>query len=114
MLTRFLGVIAAAMVMVPAMEAGAPTRPANGPREVDPGWHCLTHATVHAEPGVVIEDATIVVRDGVIVSVVAGGDALRARGFGTARACTCIRGWSSRTRRLRRRRLKRAHRVRTG
>ncbi|MCA9282214.1 MAG: amidohydrolase family protein [Phycisphaeraceae bacterium] len=76
MLTRFLGVIAAAMVMVPAMEAGAqPTRPANGPREVDPGWHCLTHATVHAEPGVVIEDATIVVRDGVIVSVVAGGDA---------------------------------------
>lgn len=73
----FIGVLMGALVaLVPAaISSGQPTRPANGPREVDPGWHCLTHATAHPEPGVVIEDATIVIRDGVIVSVSAGGDA---------------------------------------
>ncbi len=46
--------------------------PNNGPREVNPRWHAIVHATAIPEPGERIEDATIVLRDGVIVSVRAG------------------------------------------
>lgn len=46
--------------------------PANGPRRVEPGWHALVNATVHPDPGNVLERATVVIRDGVIVSVEAG------------------------------------------
>ncbi|MBL0921079.1 MAG: amidohydrolase family protein [Phycisphaerales bacterium] len=49
--------------------------PPNGPRPVDPRWHALTGATVTTRPGETIENATIVIRDGVIVSVGAGGAA---------------------------------------
>ena len=48
-------------------------QPERGPRNVDPRWHALVHARVIPEPGRVIEDATIVVRDGVIQWVTAGG-----------------------------------------
>ncbi|RMD62526.1 MAG: hypothetical protein D6824_06640, partial [Planctomycetota bacterium] len=46
--------------------------PPNGPREVDVRWHALVHATVIPAPGEKIEDATVVLRDGVIVSVKPG------------------------------------------
>ncbi|MEZ6013546.1 MAG: amidohydrolase family protein [Planctomycetota bacterium] len=49
---------------------GAPER---GLRRVDPQWHALQHAQVVTRPGVVVEDATVVMRDGRIVSVEAGG-----------------------------------------
>ncbi len=47
--------------------------PLRGPRKVDPRWHALVGARLMAEPGVVIENATILTRDGVIVSVKSGG-----------------------------------------
>lgn len=49
--------------------------PPNGPRSIAPGWHVLTHATLIPRAGERIEDATIVIRDGVIVSVAKGGEA---------------------------------------
>ena len=53
----------------------AQDEPLRGPRKIDPRWHALTHARLIPSPGALVEDATIVVRDGVIVSVEAGGDA---------------------------------------
>jgi len=49
--------------------------PQRGPRHVDPRWHALVHATLIPAPGERIEDATIVVRDGLIVSVASGAEA---------------------------------------
>ena len=49
--------------------------PQRGPRHVDPRWHALVHATLIPAPGERIEDATIVVRDGLIVSVTSGAEA---------------------------------------
>src|SRR5688572_1461614 len=49
--------------------------PERGLRKVDPGWHALVHARAVVRPGSVLEDATIVVRDGRIVSVAAGSAA---------------------------------------
>ncbi|MFT5285946.1 MAG: imidazolonepropionase-like amidohydrolase [Planctomycetota bacterium] len=49
--------------------------PQRGPRHVDPRWHALTHATLIPAPGERIEDATIVVRDGLILSVSSGAAA---------------------------------------
>ncbi|HEX5053206.1 MAG TPA: amidohydrolase family protein [Planctomycetota bacterium] len=43
--------------------------PANGPRAVDPGWFALRNARVVTAPGQVLDVATVVVRDGRIVSV---------------------------------------------
>jgi imidazolonepropionase-like amidohydrolase len=45
--------------------------PVNGPRRVDPGdgLFALVGATVHVKPGVTVERATLVVREGRIVSV---------------------------------------------
>jgi imidazolonepropionase-like amidohydrolase len=45
------------------------TPPANGPRKADPTWQALQNATVHVKPGQVLEHATVVLRDGKIVSV---------------------------------------------
>jgi imidazolonepropionase-like amidohydrolase len=45
------------------------TPPANGPRKADPTWHALQNATLHVKPGQVLEHATVVLRDGKIVSV---------------------------------------------
>ncbi len=47
--------------------------PTNGPVALDSGWHALTNATVVIEPGKTVEQATLVIRDGVIQSVRAGG-----------------------------------------
>jgi hypothetical protein len=43
--------------------------PAEGLRENPPGVWALTHAKVHTEPGTVLENATIVIRDGHIENV---------------------------------------------
>jgi imidazolonepropionase-like amidohydrolase len=47
--------------------------PTNGPLALDTGWHALINATVVIEPGKTVENATVVLRDGVIDSVRAGG-----------------------------------------
>ena len=43
--------------------------PADGLRENSPGVWALTHANVHIEPGSTLEDAAIVIRDGLIEKV---------------------------------------------
>lgn len=53
--------------------ARAQNAPPNGPRNVDPRWHALVHATLIPRPGARIDDATVVVRGGRIVTVEAGG-----------------------------------------
>ena len=60
----------AAFVLVSFL-ASSPAQgpPANGPRAVDPGWFALQHARVVTAPGSVLERATIVVRNGLILAV---------------------------------------------
>lgn len=65
------GMLAAALVAMSAAWA-QPVEPTNGPRRTDPGWHALVGATLVPEPGRTIENATVVIRDGVIVSVESG------------------------------------------
>lgn len=52
------------VALLPAQEP-----PANGPRRVDPGWIAWTGGTVVQKPGVRLEQATLVARDGRIVSL---------------------------------------------
>jgi len=59
----------AATLVALASRAPAQPAPERGPREVDPRWHALVGATVVPAPGERLEDATIVMRDGVIVAV---------------------------------------------
>ncbi|MEM6672794.1 MAG: amidohydrolase family protein [Planctomycetota bacterium] len=63
--------VAATLSVQGAVAQDAPLR---GLRKVDPRWHALVGATVIPEPGARVENATIVVRDGVIVSVEANGE----------------------------------------
>lgn len=58
-----------------APTASAQPAPPNGPRDVQPGWHAIVHATLVPRPGEKVEDATIVIRNGVIVSAGAKGEA---------------------------------------
>lgn len=60
--------------IVPALVVAQPHEPVNGPRQVDPGWHALVGATVVTEPGTRIENATLVIRGGVIVSIASGAE----------------------------------------
>ncbi|MEM7165806.1 MAG: amidohydrolase family protein [Planctomycetota bacterium] len=62
------------LLLAPLSSLPAQPAPERGPRQVDPRWHALTNATVVVEPGKRLENATIVVRAGVIVSVEAGGE----------------------------------------
>ncbi|MEM8713115.1 MAG: amidohydrolase family protein, partial [Planctomycetota bacterium] len=74
----FTGLAAAVSIQGLAAAAHpAPTQdaPLRGPRRVDPRWHALVGGTLIPEPGQRLENATIVVRDGVIVSVEVGGEA---------------------------------------
>lgn len=52
---------------------GAQTAPDNGPRELRHDWHALIHARVVQAPGKVLENATLVLRDGLIRSIASGG-----------------------------------------
>jgi len=63
-----LGTLVVLLGVATAQEA-----PPNGPRRVDPMWHALVGATVHAAPGAVMEGATVVLKEDRIVYV--GGDA---------------------------------------
>lgn len=62
-----------ALVGLAGLTQGQGAEPTNGPRRIDPAWHALVHATATVRPGEVIADATIVFKDGVIVSVTPGG-----------------------------------------
>ncbi len=64
--------LAASLVLTGSTDAQP--APPNGPRGVSADWHVLTHATLIPRPGELVEDATIVVRHGVIVSVAKGGE----------------------------------------
>ena len=61
------GGVLAALLLSPVLLSQDP--PADGPRQVDPGWHALVNATAITRPGQTVQDATIVLRDGLIVSV---------------------------------------------
>ncbi len=63
-----------ALVILPFLTTAevAAQEPQRGPRHVDPRWHAIVHATVVPGPGELVEDATIVLRDGVLLSVEAG------------------------------------------
>ncbi|MEM7199699.1 MAG: amidohydrolase family protein [Planctomycetota bacterium] len=63
------GVMAATSGLARGQEA-----PPNGPRQSDPRWHALVHATAVPKPGDRIDDATVVFRNGVIVSLTAGAE----------------------------------------
>ncbi|MCR9216096.1 MAG: amidohydrolase family protein [bacterium] len=69
---RAIGVLLG--LLVPVLALAQPSQPVNGPRQVDPGWHALVGATVTSAPGNVIENATLVVRNGVIVSIEADAE----------------------------------------
>lgn len=68
-------------VLVVAAQGQNVSPPANGPRRSLPVSFTLVGATVHPEPGVAISNATVVVKDGRIVSVVAGGEAATEKRF---------------------------------
>ncbi len=71
MMVSVLSAVSVALAQPVATSPLSP--PANGPRHADPTWHALTHATVHVSPTKTLENATVVIRDGRIVSV--GSDA---------------------------------------
>ena len=59
----------AALVVACSSSAHAQQGPVNGMRPSDPARHALTGAKVIVKPGVTIEKATILVRDGLIEAV---------------------------------------------
>ncbi len=76
-LTRIAPLVALPFILsLAAMTSFAqPTAPVNAVKRPDPGWHAIMHATLIPEPGKKIDDATIVIRRGVIESVAAGARA---------------------------------------
>lgn len=71
-----LGASHAPAVASPPTPSPSPQEaPLRGPRKVDPRWHALVGGTVIPEPGRVIENATVVIRDGVIESISEGAEA---------------------------------------
>jgi imidazolonepropionase-like amidohydrolase len=68
-------VCAAVAIGQPSISSSAPLPPPNGPRKSDPAWHALVNATLHTAPGKVLKNATVVIRNGRIVSVGADGEA---------------------------------------
>lgn len=67
--------LSAALAVSASLLASQPVRgpldpPTNGPRQVEPGWHILTHATVHADPERTWTDADVYIKDGRIEAVV--------------------------------------------
>jgi len=64
----------AQLALMPVLLATATAQvgPERGLRQVDPRWHALEHARVVVRPGEVLEDTTVVLREGVIVAVGVG------------------------------------------
>jgi imidazolonepropionase-like amidohydrolase len=60
------------LTLTPALSAQIGP-PSNGPIAIDPGWHAIVGVRAIVEPGTTIENATILIREGRIVSVVANG-----------------------------------------
>lgn len=60
-------------LLLATIAAQAP--PANGPRQVDARWHALTHVTLVPQPGRQLDDATVVLRDGLITEILESGAA---------------------------------------
>ncbi len=66
----FVGALTAVLAVWAMVPAGAqPEAPWNGPRQIEPGWHALVGATLIPEPGQVVENATIEIRNGSITRV---------------------------------------------
>lgn len=59
-------------LVLPAVPLTAQGPPANGPRAVDPGWHALVGGDLVPAPGQRMVNATIVLRQGRIVSMAEG------------------------------------------
>ncbi|TDR45876.1 imidazolonepropionase-like amidohydrolase [Tahibacter aquaticus] len=66
------GAITGAMASLAAATQLPNANPVEGLRDNTPGFIALTHARLVVKPGSVIEDGTLVVRDGIIVSANAG------------------------------------------
>ncbi|MEM1330636.1 MAG: amidohydrolase family protein [Planctomycetota bacterium] len=74
--SALLALILAALPAVAQPTSRSPLAPPpNGMARAEPGLHAITGATAHLRPGIVIENATVLIRDGVIESVTSGGAA---------------------------------------
>ena len=60
---------AASGLTIALLGAGPLDPPANGPRRSDVSRHALIHCTLHPEPGVTLQDATVMIADGKIQSI---------------------------------------------
>ena len=67
MFRSLLAALVAATVVAP--DAHTQEAPLRGPRKIDPRWHALVGARLIPEPGTVLENATLVLRDGVIEEI---------------------------------------------
>ncbi len=66
---RLLATVAVMAISVQSLHATEYTTPVQGIPETPPRWHALINARVHVAPGEVMEQATVVLRDGRIVAV---------------------------------------------
>jgi imidazolonepropionase-like amidohydrolase len=64
--------LACGLTLAAGASAQQAAAPVEGLRDATPRWHALTNARIVTEPGRVIERGTVVLRDGLIVSVGAG------------------------------------------
>ncbi len=74
---RALTATAAAALAFTTAALAQPVQPFNGPRPVEPGWHAITGVTAHTAPGQSVDNATVVFRNGLIISVQSEGKAPR-------------------------------------
>lgn len=66
-----VGALLASVALAQPVATSPLSPPTNGPRHADPTWHAFINATVHVSPTQTLEHATVVIRDGKIVSVTA-------------------------------------------
>ena len=86
-------VLAAVVVLVVSTSAQQTTRPVEGLRAKPIRYLALTNLTVIAEPGVKLENATVVVRDGVIENVGQGMPLPRGATVRDCRGLWCYAGF---------------------
>ena len=72
----FLG-LAMLVAFMPMARVAAQGEPPNGPRRVDPRWHALVHVTLLPTPDTRVDDATVVIRDGTVITEGRDLEALR-------------------------------------